>query len=252
MLKLSNVSIYNLKDELVLSKSSGYLNQHKDQSTFKSNLKLSGAEDNQLTIGESYYAVGIGENNMPVRSEIIQCSKTGTSPVFQGSFTFPDKPEKAKPGDLAGAASEADMLIEYTNYSSTAFNLSTWGANLQYGFGGLTNSPGPILLAHSGQQSIGASQILGVVDEGPADIYLCWAQGINFGVWIHFNFQMFGMGPRPVWYVPTNGSDWKLASNDPATPYTWDPSAVGFNIVGTPTSGHSSLTVSVVITDLKK
>jgi hypothetical protein len=144
---------------------------------------------------------------------------------------------------------DASMLINYLNFSPTTFDRSTYGSMLQYGFGSLTVAPGPFLQAMSGQQAIGANQLLNVLDEGPADILLCWsAQTFNFGVWIHFNFQMFGLGPRPVWYVSTNGSNWVLAGSDPAFPYTFEESQVGgLKIVATPTSGHSSLTVNVVI-----
>jgi len=246
MLQLTDVAIYNLDNQLVLANASGKLNEEKSANAFNTTLNLSNAATNKLSVGDSYYAVGLTEGNKPVRSETVKCIQDGATPTFEGSIPFPQQPSNF----AALGGSEADMLIQYNNYSQTTFDRSTWGANLQYGFGGLTTSPGPTLAAGAGQQSIGANQILSSVDEGPADVYLCWAQGINFGVWIHFNFQMFGIGPRPVWYVSTNGSAWALAGSNPADPYTWDSSAVGFNIVGTPNSGHSSLTVSVVITQL--
>jgi hypothetical protein len=248
---LTNVTMYNLQDEVVLSGVSGMFTQSKGADSFDTTLELSSDGEHRLAQGGNYYAVGLAQGNVPVRTEVVQCLKTGTNSSFKGSVKFPEKPQayEAKSASVEGD-SGADILIQYTNYSSTQFNRSTWGSNLQVGFGGLTTSPGPTLLANAGQQSIGASQILGTVDEGPADIYLCWANSINYGVWIHFNFQMFGIGPRPVWYVSTNGSDWQLAGSDPSDPYTWDASSVGFNIVGTPTSGHSSLTVSVIITNL--
>jgi hypothetical protein len=251
MTNLKNVTIYNLKNEIICSSVDGTLNQGKSAQSFNTNLNLSVKEPSKLVVGQTYYAIGLNEDNVPMRTEKISCKIAGNNPSFEGSIKFPEKPVDYQPKRATADASDADMLIQYTNYSSTQFDRSTWGANLQDGFGGLTNSPGPILIANAGQQSIGASQILGALDEGPADIYLCWASGINFGVWIHFNFQMFGLGPRPIWYVSTNGSNWALAGSNPADPYTWDTSAVGFNIVGTPTSGHSSLTVEVTITNLK-
>lgn len=250
-MELSNVTLYNIKNEIVFSKLIGKYSQNKTSISFNTNLKLLIKDPSALVIGDSYYAIGIKSDGMPAKTEIVNCVDNSKSAIFEGVVNFPEKPDGFDESKKLSAASEADILIEYTNYSSTEFDRSTWGSNLQDGFGGLTNSPGPILKANSGQQSIGASQILGALDEGPADIYLCWAKGINFGVWIHFNFQMFGIGPRPEWYVTTNGSDWALAGADPSTPYTWDSSAVGFDIEGTPTSGHSSLTVGVVITNLK-
>jgi hypothetical protein len=250
MVKLSSVSVYDLQDEVVYSKSNGNLNQEKSDSSFNTSLDLSFGEGS-LTEGESYYAVGLGEDNSPIRTEMIKCVVAGNSPTFEGSIIFPQKPQNAGQKGTLKAASEADMLIQYTNYSSTQFDRSTWGSNLQEGFGGLTNSPGPTLMANSGQQSIGASQNLSILDEGPADIFLCWSKGINFGIWIHFNFQFVGQGFRPIWYVSTNGSAWRLAGSDPSVPYTWDPLAVGFDIVATPTSGHNSLSVNAIITDIK-
>jgi hypothetical protein len=61
---------------------------------------------------------------------------------------------------------------------------------------------------------------------------------------------MWGIGPRPIWYVTTNGSDWALAGADASDPYTWNSSALGYNVAGTPTSGSASLTVNVIITDI--
>jgi hypothetical protein len=252
MIKLSNVSIYNLKDEVIYSKSSGNLDQQKSDSSFETSLNLS-LGDGKLVIGESYYAIGIRDDDLPIRTQTMNCIDASDNPRFEGSIAFPEKPQGAMAGNTLKATSEADILIDCFNYSSSEFNRSTWGAALEYFFGGLTNSPGPVLMATAGRQTIGASQNWSSIDEGPADICLSWVnKNINFGVWIHFNFQLFGLGDRPIWYVATNGGSWKLAGSDPSVPYTWDPSAVGFNITATPTSGHQSLSVEVVITDIKK
>lgn len=251
MTNLTNVSIYNLKDEVVLSNGQGSLEQEKTDVSFNSKLSVSGGEGvNPLKVGESYYAIGFKEDKLPTRSETVQCTATGNQYTFEGKVAFPQKPQGYSQNVVRAAASEADMLIKFTNYSTTQFNIGVHGANLQYGFGGLTNSPGPILKANSGVQSIGASQILSTLDEGPADVYLEWVNGIRFGVWIHFNFQMFGLGPRPIWYTTTNGKPWVASGSDPSTPFTWNQSFLnGLKIVGTPTSGHSSLVVDVTITN---
>jgi hypothetical protein len=243
---LHGISLYDLNDELVATERSGTLEQGRSEQAFETALTLGASGASALTVGGRYYGVGTGEDGAPVRTEIVECVRADGDPLLVGRIELPTRSDKATAAD-----SPADILVQYTNYSATQFDRSTWGANLQTGFGGLTSSPGPTLQANAGQQSIGASQILSAVDEGPADIYLCWAHAsISFGVWIHFNFQMFDIGPRPVWYVSTNGSAWVLAGSDPAYPYTWDRSALPFNVVATPDSGHSSLTVSVVITDL--
>jgi hypothetical protein len=246
--QLTDVTIYNSANEAICHKCTGTLVEKKTHNSFDTRLHLSTPKLARLKAGESYYAVGTRQNGGPVRTETVTCTIPGPKPVFEGSIPFSETPKDFKPG--LAAASDADILIQYTNYSSTQFQRSTWGANLQTGFGYLTNSPGPTLLANSGQQSIGAAQRLGWFDEGPADIYLCWASGSNFGVWIHFNFRMWGIGPKPIWYVTTNGSQWALAGSDAADPYTWNSSALGYNVAGTPTSGSASLTVNVIITDI--
>ena len=246
--KLTNITIYNLANEAICRKCTGFLIEKKTPNSFDTTLHLSMPQLAPLKAGESYYAVGIRQDGGPVRTETVQCTVPGSKPVFQGSIPFPETPKDFKAG--VGAGSDADMLVQYTNLSSsTNFQRNTWGFNLQTGFGYPTNSPGTTLLA-GGQQTIGAGQRMAWFAEGPANIYLCWASGSAFGVWIHFNYQMFRLGPRPIWYVITSGSDWQLAGNDPSDPYTWNAQALGHNVVGTPTSGANSLSVNVLITDI--
>lgn len=245
-LQLDEITVYNAGDTAVLEHvAKGELTQTKLPDSFATAINLPGASADALAAGDSYYVVGLQPDGYPFRSEAVQLqSAKGGALVLAGSIALGDRTA------AVAADSQADMLINYSNYSSTSFSLSTNWSNLQDGFGGLTSSPGPILQASSGHQSMGANQLLSTLDEGPADIGLCWAAGYNFGVWIHFNFQMLDMGPRPVWYVTTNGSAWVLAGSDPSNPYTWDASQVGgLKIVGSPTSGHSSLTVDVVISN---
>jgi hypothetical protein len=245
MFNLKNVSVYNLKNELVLSGCSGTLNQEKTDTSFNSSLGLTVTAAGKLTAGESYYAIGTTDDNNPVRSERVTCITAGDKATFEGSIPLQKKSTTAS----AAAASEADIQIKYTNYTATQFNRGSWGSNLQLGFGSLTNTPGPTLAAKSGVELIGASQMLSTLDEGPADIWLEWYAGsVRFGVWVHFNFQFAGAGYRPEWHVSTNGSAWAPNGDDPSVPYTWDAGAVGFKIVGRPTSGHSSLMIDVTIT----
>jgi hypothetical protein len=99
---------------------------------------------------------------------------------------------------------------------------------------------------------MGASQILGWVAEGPADIWVTWTNyntGKIFGTWIHFHVQVFRIGSEPIWLVTTDASNWQPSGSDPSFPYTWDFPAVGLDITGTPTSGHSSLSINVTIQD---
>lgn len=248
---LKDVTLYDLTNQPILScADAGTLCLDRTRSSIISELILPRTPTDHLVAGQSYYAVGLSDQGHPVRSEtLIFRSTSGEYHRFNGEFPLSLPAGQRKDSDVGSPA----MLITYTNYSTTTFSLSTNWSNLQDGFGGRTVSPGPTLPANGGQQSLGADQLLSIVDAGPADIGLCWAEptGLyNFGVWIHFNLQVLGIGPRPIWYVSTNGSDWTLAGSDPSDPYTWTASSVGgLNITGTPSSGHSSLNVSVVISN---
>lgn len=250
--RLANVTIYNLANEAVCRKCTGFLIEKNTPNSFDTRLQLTTPGFIQFNAGESYYAVGIRRDGGPVRTEILKCTVPGHKPIFEGSVPFPETPKDFKAGSDAG--SDADMYIQFINYSSSQFNGNGFGFNLQTGFGYPTNSPGPVLLPHSGEQAIGAASRMAWFAEGPANIWAYWINNGGtslFGVWIHFNYQMFRLGPRPIWYVFTAGDkDWKLAGNDPSDPYTWDAATLGYNIVGTPSSGASSLSVNVIITDI--
>ena len=248
--RLTNATIYNASDEAISRKCTGVLVEKKTHNSFDTSLHLSTPKFVQLKPGESYYAVGTDQDGGPVRTETVKCTVPGRNPIFEGSVPFFETPKDFKaPSE---AESDADMFVQFTNYSSLQINNNGYGFNLQTGFGYPTNTPGPILIPHSGQQSIGAGQRLAWFAEGPANIWCYWVNNGGaslFGVWIHFNYQMFRLGPRPIWYVFSHGWDnWQLAGADPSDPFTW-PSNLGFNVAGTPTSGANSLSINVIITD---
>lgn len=249
MQKLSRLSLYNLKDQLVTDQLTGTLEQQLHHSTFESYLKLDGEHPNHFKVGENYYAVGVTENGMPLRSETVQCKVAGPHPVFEGKLQLPPLPDSKTP---SAASSKGYMSIEYTNYSGTSFDLSTNGSHFEKGLGGLITAPGPVLQANSGQESMSGDQILSGLEHGDSNIYLCWGQNnyYYFGVWINFPIQVLRIGKRPYWYVTTNGGAWTLSGSDPAYPYTWNTAEIPYNIVATPASEHTSLSIQVVITDL--
>ncbi len=160
--------MYNLKDEVVVDKLSGTLDQQLLNSTFESYLKLDGEHTNHFKVGESYYAIGSTENGSPVRSETVVCKVASPHPVFEGNLTLPEPGKGGNPAPLAGG----DMMIQFTNFSSTTFSLSTHGANLQKGLGGLTTAPGPYLQTISGMQSMSANQVLAGIEHGDSGIFL--------------------------------------------------------------------------------
>lgn len=246
MQKLSRVSIYNLKDQLVAGDFTGTLDQLLKKSSFESYLQLDGEHTNHFKAGESYYATGTAENGMPVKSETVVCRVAGPHPVFEGKLKLPEPGKGSDPAPLDSGY----MDINYTNFSSTTFDLSTNNYHLQGGTGGLITAPGPTLQAVSGMQSMSANQALSSLEHGDAFILLCWANYQNFGVCITFPVQVVHIGKRPYWWVSANGSPWVLSGKSPADPYTFPTSEVPWNIVAQPTSEHTSLTVNVTITTL--
>jgi hypothetical protein len=255
MKALHNVSVFNARgkpsDKPICSGLNGTLDQAKKESSFDTTVTLSGGNTQNLVVGESYYVIGLTEDRGPVRSEVVQCSRAGDSPVLQGSIPFPKKPADYPSPSDAGSS----MFMSFSNYSSIAFERFSEYSYLQLGFGNLTSSPGPSLQAGAGQESMGASQILGWLDEGPADISVSWSTldgNFNIGVWIHFNFQMFRIGPEPVWYVTSDGgANWASNGDDPSDPYTWNLPGAPFKVTARPTEAHASCSVEVTITDNK-
>ncbi|WP_258104509.1 hypothetical protein [Marinoscillum sp. MHG1-6] len=149
------------------------------------------------------------------------------------------------------------LSITFTNYSGIELYRDYWSYVMETGFSGLTTSPSTTLNAMSGQTSISTDQILSELDQGPLELSCCWRtpSGQRFGVKVHANFQMFGIGPRPEWYVmsdnkaPGTAPSWKESGSDPASPYNW--SGISIKVVATPTSTHMTLQIQVQIDDLK-
>ncbi len=253
MIAVQDVSVFTPDNKVVACHGSGALTLTGDGSSLSTRLVLPGASATDVTTRQEYYAIGRTVSGAPFRTETVPCADITNGIELSGVVTR-EAPSGHPTTAVSLTADESDMLIKYTNYSPVQFNIGISGANLQDGFGALTHSPGPVLLASSGQQSIGASQRISWLAEGPADVWLEWinpANGVKFGVWIHFNFQFAGMGPRPIWYVTTNGSPMAPSGADPSAPFTWDRSQTGLNIIASPTSGPSSLEVDVTITAVK-
>lgn len=94
--------------------------------------------------------------------------------------------------------------------------------------------------------------MLSTLDQGPLEGFCCWrdTNGFRFGVRLHANFQMFGLGYRPYWYymadqgaAPNSAPNWIKSGDDPSIPHTW--ANAPYKIVATPDSGHTSLSLSV-------
>ncbi|MEK6423458.1 MAG: hypothetical protein V4801_28050 [Burkholderia gladioli] len=154
--------------------------------------------------------------------------------------------------------STAAISMTFTNYSQTTLQRGYWGCELEDGFGSLNQSPGPTLIAESGQEVMSASQILSSLDTGPYDIECTWVNtqtNERFGVKLYVPFQMLHIGKAPYWYVSYDQEgmnntepNWISSGSDPSDQFTW-PQSIGFNIVATPDAGHTSLSVQIVIQD---
>lgn len=246
MSEVSNVTLYDESNNIVLVNGAGYYKVERTDTAYNTSLVMSEFTVNSLQMGGTYYAIGTMADNQMFQSEKVQLVSNTLEFILTGSISI--NPNATPPSRPPRAADTSDIEIIIANRSGVTFSLYQQ-SDLQYVLGGLTQSPGPTLPSMQ-TAFMGASQLLSSLDEGPADIILIAytpgnTQGI--GIWIHFNFQFMGMGDRPNWKI-YDGS-WKPSGTDPSTPYTFDTS-IGFKATATPTSGHSSLTVNLLIEKL--
>lgn len=146
------------------------------------------------------------------------------------------------------------------NYSSTEFRLNYWGHIMKEDVGSIEQSPDTILREESGYQTYSMSQILESVAVGPADLYFTWigtSENHRIGVKLHVPYQGVGIGKAPYWFVSYDQipnseiePNWIRPADDPSFAYNW-PTSVGFTINATPIAGHTSLSITITITDLK-
>lgn len=148
----------------------------------------------------------------------------------------------------------SNLNIYFFNYSTTTFNVDqNSDANLQVGGNSVISWPNAPLEAISGEQTCQISENLSKIAVGPSDFYFCWNNGIwRFGVKIIADTQVLGMGDRPYWEIMYDQNinspeiNWISNGDSPGDQYMW-PTSIGFNIVATPTSGHQSLSINVIV-----
>jgi hypothetical protein len=149
------------------------------------------------------------------------------------------------------------ISITFTNYSTTAWTRSISGSETDAVLQNLTKSPGPVLQANAGVEAIAADQsALSFIATGAIDLYCCWydpASGQRFGVQLWYPVQVFGIGKAPYWYVMSDRgkgigdpADWQNSGDDPSYPFEWS-TVAGFKIRASPTAGHTSLDIEVVV-----
>ena len=150
--------------------------------------------------------------------------------------------------------------ISFLNESRTTFD--KWSAATGYlvekGIGGITSTPTETLPALGGTTSMGMDQnVLSNLVGGVASIRVGWVSpttGVCFGVQITMPVQVLHIGHQP-YYETANGvgghtvPTWSKPVSNPANPSSF-PTTIGFHVTCTPKAGHTSLTVSVKITDL--
>jgi hypothetical protein len=150
--------------------------------------------------------------------------------------------------------------IQFSNLSSLGWTRGMSGSSIDSVLQNLTKSPAAHLMAKSGFEQLVADQsTLSFVATGDIDLYCCWYEPVSkqrFGVRLLVPIQVFGIGPAPRWEVmsdsgtTTAAPNWVSSGNDPSKVYEWT-GVDGFLIRGSPTAGHSSLTIEVTVRDAK-
>lgn len=141
-------------------------------------------------------------------------------------------------------------VTNYSKFNATGLDLGGHGyyhSDLAF-TDGLSSIPSEPVEARDGQTKMEADQDIG--KSLASDVfyirlsYTCG--GVDFGVSIQTHPQVFSVGPRPSWKIlgPSGWDDQETAKS-----YTWHNGDV--EIVATPESGHSSLSISVLIKDKK-
>jgi hypothetical protein len=156
--------------------------------------------------------------------------------------------ERSIPGarnSILAPADGASYSIIFENYTEDTFPLIYWGADLQEGFGYLVTQPSGDLTS-GGTQSLSFTQILNSVDVGPMDGYILFStpDGQNYiGITLQVPFQLFEIGPAP-YYQPAQNGTW--GPDLTSQPFKY-PSSFGYSISVTPTAGHTTLSVLVIV-----
>lgn len=150
------------------------------------------------------------------------------------------------------------ITLKFFNSSATLLNLSGsyTGYGVEKGIGSLSTQPSQTLMAGAGSTTMEMDEnALSNIVGGYAWINCGWvnpATDYHFGVKIYMPVQVLHMGDRPYYQIAqntqANDPPWTTPVDDPSKPYTFSPQH-DFKIVCTPTSGHTSLVVSVQISN---
>jgi hypothetical protein len=172
-------------------------------------------------------------------------------------------PEVVANANLVPSAATVDsgeIKITFINYSKYEFKRDVTGYTKDFALGNVTSSPGEILKAHSGMESLDISQIaFSWIADGANNAYVTWYSSeipVRFGARIVAPVQVFGMGPRPYWEVcwdnsPGADPHWTKSARDPSDPRVFfaDGHSKGLTATGRAQSWHTALELTVTISD---
>ena len=153
---------------------------------------------------------------------------------------------------VAASNDDFSVSISFENYSGTGFYLQQWTVPDSTAISNETD-PTDTLQAIDGSTSIGCDMTLGIIGNGPYDMYCLWTANDNsftFGVKIHVPIQVYGMGTRPYYEVMSGSgaiSSPSWSGSHTSDNYTW--SGLPVKITATPNSAHTSLSVDVQISN---
>mgnify|MGYP003624619108 CR=1 FL=1 len=147
------------------------------------------------------------------------------------------------------------ISMTFMNYSQTNWDQSASLTNddEDWGISSLSTYPSSTLAQGASTSMSVDENIMGNVDKGQITISCGWydtsVSDSHWGVKIYVPVQVFDIGSRPYYLVvETETEDWTQPVDDPSKPYSFTtPTGKKVNI--TPVSGHTSLSLTISITD---
>ncbi|SFQ03312.1 hypothetical protein SAMN05443579_12053 [Variovorax sp. PDC80] len=160
----------------------------------------------------------------------------------------------------SAAVDSGEIKITFVNYSKFELRRDVTGYTKDFALGSVTSSPGPVLKARSGMETLDICQIaFSWIADGANNAYVTWYSPeipVRFGVRIVAPVQVFGMGKRPYWDVcwdnnPGRDPQWARSGSDPSDPRTFfaDGHVGGLAAIGRAQSWHTALDLTVTISD---
>ncbi|MES2248428.1 MAG: hypothetical protein V4645_14190 [Pseudomonadota bacterium] len=180
--------------------------------------------------------------------------------ISSAHHAIPDIVSSAQLLPRAVAVDSGEIKITFINYSKYEFRRDVTGYTKDFALGSITSSPGTVLKAHSGMESLDICQIaFSWIAEGANNAYVTWYSPeipVRFGARIVAPVQVFGMGPRPHWEVcwdnnPGADPHWAKSGSEPSDPRVFfaDGHIAGLTATGRARSWHTALDLTVTISN---